>query len=463
MRISLQQFTLSNIQSLLAAPFFRLVLTAGLLLSLSLSWQIYRYLNATPAISASGEVVTIELRTVAGRWQWSPDRISAPSGALVKMRIYNEDPFTHGFAIAELGLDQRIPGLTSTEFEFVVSVPPGEYDFFCSVFCGAGHFGQRGVLTVTLSNNLAGESSATAPNTASDRSNIPIRSRVDAIATLPYTIAADGRKEFHLTTEEVMWDYGDGNPIYSWGYLGQLPGPDIRVVEGDQIRVIVTNKLPEPTTVHWHGVDIEWSADGVPGVTMNPIKPDETYVYEFTAKPAGTRIYHTHGSHHGDEAKQMDMGLAGALIIEPKNWDELKPDNDITWVLTERITSGLFAIHGAVFPTVPKITVREGEKTRVRLINAGSSTIHPMHLHGHQFRVVAVDGNPINEAAQWVRNTHPVLPGETYDIEFVADNPGHWLFHCHELQHAKGGMIAEVVYEGFVAPHFEHGHGPPKP
>lgn len=457
------QLNWHQVRQVFVSPFFLLVLTAAGLLSLSLGWQIHSHLNANPLVEASGEVVEIEMRTVAGRWQWNPNRISAPTGSLVRMKIYNEDPFTHGFAIAELGLDQRIPGLTSTEFEFVVSVPPGEYKFFCSVFCGAGHFGQTGVLEVTAGDQSGSVMATTTADTSSDHSDLPVRSRADAIATLPYTIAADGRKEFYLTVEEVMWDYGDGNPIYSWGYLGQLPGPDIRIVEGDLVRVIVENKLPEPTTVHWHGVDLEWGADGVPGVTMNPIKPGETYVYEFTAKPAGTRIYHTHGSHHGDESKQMDMGLAGALIIEPKDWEDTKPDNDVTWVLTERISHGLFAIQGAVYPTVPKINVRPGERTRVRLINAGSSTFHPMHLHGHQFKVVAVDGNPIPEVAQLTRNTHPVLPGETYDIEFIANNPGHWLFHCHELQHARGGMIAEVLYEGFTGPEFEHGHGPPKP
>lgn len=446
MHISPEQFTKERVAEVIQAPFVRVLSVLFIFLLTSLSLQFYWYVSTKSAVvvEATDEVVRVDMRIVAGRWQWDPDVIVAPQGARVDIAITNEDPQTHGFAITELNVDQRLPGNQVTNVSFVAALPPGDYEFRCSVICGAGHFGQTGIIRVVEGEAVVDTIVAT---TDTSREGVPVRSRADAMKELPYTVIDDGTKEFYLSVEEVMWDYGDGNPIYSWGYLGQLPGPDIRVTEGDRVRFVVENKLPEPTSIHWHGIDLRWEADGVPGVTMDPIQPGDTYVYEFTMEPAGTRIYHTHGSHHGDEAKQMDMGLAGALIVEPEDFE--RPDNDITMVLTERIQQGLYAIQGAVFPQVPDITVREGERTRIRFINAGSSTIHPMHLHGHQFKVVAVDGNPIPEVAQWTRNVQPVLPGETYDIEFIANNPGAWLLHCHELQHAAGGMIGTVTYEGF--------------
>ena len=444
MELSIKQFSRKRLTVVWADRFPRLMLLLAIVVGGLLSLQTWYLLTLDRTISGEVEV-DVSMRVVQGQWQFEPDIVTVPSGAVVHMSIINEDPFAHGFAINELGLDQRLPGGQTTEFSFAAALSPGEYEFFCSVFCGAGHFGQRGTLVVT-----EGESAALSVDDAEDRyANLPVRSRDNAIAELPYTVDEDGVKEFFLTVDEVMWDYGDGNPVYSWGYNAQLPGPDIRTVEGDRVRITVQNNLPEATTVHWHGIDLEWGADGVPGVTQDPIAPGETYVYEFTSKPAGTRFYHTHGSHHGDEAEQMDMGLAGAFIVDPV--DFAAPDVDVTWVLTERIRNGLFAIQGAVYPSVPPILVDEGDVVRVRMINAGSSTIHPMHLHGHQYRVVAVDGNPIPEVAQLTRNTQPILPGETYDVEFVADNPGLWLFHCHELQHAAGGMIAEVHYRGFTS------------
>ncbi len=442
MEISIKQFSRKRLATVWQDRFPRVILGIAVVLGSVLAVQTW-YLFTVDRTIAGDMEVDVSMRVVEGKWAFEPDLVTVPAGAVVHMTIMNEDPFAHGFAINELGLDQRLPGGRTTEFSFVADVAPGEYEFFCSVFCGAGHFGQRGTLVVT-----EGEEGVDVGEREDQYADVPVRSRDDAIAELPYVEDGDGVKEFHLTVDEVMWDYGgDGEPVYSWGYNAQLPGPDIRVTEGDRVRVVVENNLPDATSVHWHGVDLEWEADGVPGVTQDPIAPGDTYVYEFTATPAGTRIYHTHGSHHGDEHVQMDMGLAGALIIDPPEFDA--PDVDVTWVLTERINQGLFAIQGAVFPSVPPIEVSEGERVRVRMINAGSSTIHPMHLHGHQYRVVAVDGNPVPDAAQLTRNTQPVLPGETYDVEFIADNPGIWLFHCHELQHAAGGMIGEVHYRDF--------------
>ncbi|MDP3726452.1 MAG: multicopper oxidase domain-containing protein [bacterium] len=283
----------------------------------------------------------------------------------------------------------------------------------------------------------------------------------------------NGVKEFSLTAEPIRSEYANGKTILAWGYNGQIPGPEIRVTEGDRVKIVFTNKLPKATTIHWHGVDVPNDQDGVPGVTQKAIKPGETYTYEFIAKPAGTRMYHTHGGvAMGDEAQQLDMGLSGAFIIEPV--DHKKPDREYTLILDEWQTMpmseahkqhssmmnagimmdgghmmdyNLFTINGRSFPDTEPLKVKNGERVRLRMINGGTSTIHPMHLHGHQFKIVAVDGNEVPSVAQLTRNTLPIHPGETYDIEFVANNPGTWLFHCHELHHADAGMIVPIVYE----------------
>ena len=285
----------------------------------------------------------------------------------------------------------------------------------------------------------------------------------------------DGVKEFTLTAEPIRWEYSKGKTITAWAYNGQVPGPQIRVTEGDKVRITFTNKLPKATTVHWHGLDVPNSMDGVPGVTQDAIQPGKSFTYEFTATPAGTHFYHTHGSKMGDEAQQSDMGLSGALIVEPKDYQ--KPDKEFTMVLDDwqkgsgdfnmamqdmdmgsgsmmdmSMSYNLFTINGLAFPDTKPLDVKQGDKVHIRLINASASTTHPMHLHGQQFKIVATDGNPVPEAAQLTKNTITIAPGETYDVEFTADNPGVWAFHCHELHHAEGGMMTLLKYEGVSAP-----------
>ncbi|TVR31096.1 MAG: hypothetical protein EA404_10745 [Spirochaetaceae bacterium] len=421
---------------------FGLYVVAGFAFVLTGTVQV---VSAALPQSADQEL-ELDVDIIKNRWQWDPDHITVGEGTLVRLNITNDDDYDHGFAVSEFGVDQRLPANSTTTVEFVAS-RAGDFTFFCSVYCGAGHFGQRGTLTVLSddSDRVAYEDGITA------ESDLPIRSHKDSVERLGYTIAEDGVKEFELSADHIMWDYGDGHVIESWGYNGQLPGPEIRVTEGDTVRISFTNKLPVATTVHWHGIDLVNPMDGVPGYTQDPIEPGETFVYEFVAYPAGTRFYHTHGSHHGDEAQQMDMGLAGAFVVEPRDYQA--PDVEKTWVLTERIRDGIFPINGAVYPETDPIRVVEGDRVRVRMINAGSATFHPMHLHGHQFKVISVDGNPVPEAAQLTRNTLPILPGETYDVEFIADNPGLWLFHCHELNHAAGGMISAVIYDDYIGGH----------
>lgn len=435
------------------------IFVAALTLMLFSGLTYLGYEHITEA-SVEGEPdVVIDM--LADDWYFEPDKITVSEGDHVRLVIETEHSETgtydHGIHIPSLGVNEPLAAGETHEVEFIAD-EAGEHQFYCNVYCGEGHHNMEGEIIVEENSH---EDHGDGTESDYEDYDLPVRGSEDAIEELSYETDSEGVKVFNLTAEHVMWDYGEdhlgqSHVVESWGYNGQLPGPEIRVTEGDEVRINFENKAPINTTVHWHGVDVPIEADGVPGITQEPVGEDETFTYEFTAEPSGTRFYHTHGSDHTDEAEQMDMGLAGPLIIEPEEFEE--PDVDYTMVLSERIGEGIYPIQGQIYPNVPAIEVEEGDLVRVRMINAGSTTFHPMHLHGHQFDVIAKDGNPVPEEAVQERNVKTVHPGETMDIEFVADNPGQWMFHCHELSHAGGGMIAEVVYDGYEEDHSAEHH-----
>jgi FtsP/CotA-like multicopper oxidase with cupredoxin domain len=258
-------------------------------------------------------------------------------------------------------------------------------------------------------------------------------------------------KIFELKTKAVQWPILDGVTVTAYTYNGTVPGPMIRVTEGDQVKIIIKNELPDPTTVHWHGVEVPNAMDGVPGVTQDPILPGETFTYEFTAKPAGTFMYHSH--FEGDV--QVGAGLYAPFIIDPKEPEASPAAVDPTLMISEwRLTDGqtfaampmngmepnFFTINGKSFPATETITVKKGDLVRLRLISIGQF-IHPMHLHGLPFKIVATDGHPVPEAAQLTKDTVSVAPGERYDIEFVASETGQWMLHCHILHHTTNDNV----------------------
>lgn len=261
----------------------------------------------------------------------------------------------------------------------------------------------------------------------------------------------NGVKIFELTTKAVRWPILDNITVTAFTYNGTVPGPMIRVTEGDQVRIVVKNELPVPTTIHWHGVEVPNGMDGVPGVTQDPIQPGGTFTYEFTAKPAGTFWYHSH--YEGDV--QVGAGLYAPFIIDPKIPETNPPAVDKTLMISEWLVrngqtfapmpmSGMepnyFTINGKSYPATETITVKKGDLVRLRLIGAGQF-IHPMHLHGRPFKIVATDGHPVPEAAQLTKDTVSVAPGERYDIEFVATEPGQWVLHCHILHHTTNDNV----------------------
>jgi YVTN family beta-propeller protein len=261
---------------------------------------------------------------------------------------------------------------------------------------------------------------------------------------LEYTLE-DGVKVFEVTARPVLWNILDDVTVTAWTYNGTVPGPLLRVTEGDRVRVVFTNELPEATTVHFHGNTLTNAMDGVPNVTQNPVEPGETFVYEFTAGPSGTFWYHS----HLNTDTQIGLGLYAPLIIDPVQPETTLPDVDVTLMLSEwRVVDGLtypsmpmagaepnyFTINGRAFPATETINVQVGQRVRIRFINAGQF-VHPMHTHGTSFQIVATDGHPVPDMAQITKDTVAVAPGERYDIEFVATEPGMWAVHCHVLHH----------------------------
>ncbi|MEF3309480.1 multicopper oxidase family protein [Paenibacillus sp. GYB004] len=314
-------------------------------------------------------------------------------------------------------------------------------------------------------------------------------------------------KEITLTAKASNQELAPGKTLPVWTFNNSVPGPEIRVKQGDTVKVNLKNELPEPVSIHWHGVPVPNAMDGIPGVTQNAVQPGKTFIYEFKADVPGTYWYHS----HQDSVNQLDRGLYGAFIVEPK--DAAKVDRDYTLVLDEWMSSGmdmvgmnmsggsnmnmanmpdmdhskmnmgnssinmgndskstnsggteknsmdmehdmsmydLFTINGKSGSLVEKLPVKQGEKVRIRLVNAGYLS-HQIHLHGHDFKITATDGQPLNNPGLIKDNVVSIAPGERYDIEFEANNPGQWLIEDHGDSEAVKGMKASIVYEGATA------------
>ena len=252
----------------------------------------------------------------------------------------------------------------------------------------------------------------------------------------------NGVKCFDLTCKKVQWETEPGKKVEAWSYNGQIPGPEIRVREGDRVRVTVKNDLDESTSVHFHGLIVPIEMDGVPFITQPPIKPGATFVYEFTVRNSGSHMYH---SHH-NSAHQVGMGLLGAFIVEPKN-SAREPKVDVDYVMILNDGQLGYTINGKGFPATEPIVAKQGQKVRVRFMNEGMM-IHPMHLHGMPMTVITKDG--WEQPAPWKCDTLNIGPGERFDVIIDATEKGTWAFHCHILPHAESahgmfGMVTALV------------------
>ncbi|MBW8832052.1 MAG: copper oxidase [Burkholderiales bacterium] len=265
--------------------------------------------------------------------------------------------------------------------------------------------------------------------------------------SLPWRMK-DGVKEFHLVAEPVVRELAPGMKANLWGYNGTSPGPTLEAVEADRVRIFVTNRLPEATSIHWHGMLIPSGMDGVTGLTQPAIGAGKTFVYEFALQRSGTFMYHP----HADETLQIAMGMMGMFIVHPKDPRQYKADRDFVFLLsafdiepgsaTPKVNTmldhNLWAWNSRVFPGIDPMVARTADRVRIRFGNL-TMTNHPMHLHGHHFEVTGTDGGWVPKSARWPEVTVDVGVGQMRAIEFDA-KAGDWAFHCHKAHHTMNAM-----------------------
>jgi len=269
------------------------------------------------------------------------------------------------------------------------------------------------------------------------------------VAQLPWRMVG-GMKEFHLIAEPVKQELIPGKVVNLWGYNGSVPGPTIQVNQGERVRIIVDNHLPEPTSMHWHGFEIPIEMDGAPGSSQDPIPPGGRFVYEFTLRQAGTFFYHSH------LAMQEMMGMIGAFIMHPKEAYDPPVDKDFAIILQEfailpnnpipnsmNMEFNWLTFNGKAGPATTPLIVRLNDRVRLRFINLGMDH-HPIHVHGHTVAITGTEGGRQPKATWGPKNTVLVGVAEAYDVEFVANNPGDWMVHCHLPHHMMNQMSSLV-------------------
>ena len=253
-----------------------------------------------------------------------------------------------------------------------------------------------------------------------------------------------GVKEFDLKASVVRWNILPDVDVAAYAFNEQVPGPRLQLTQGDRVRINVTNDLPEPTTVHWHGLDVPNAMDGLAEITQEPIAPGESFAYEFAVEQAGTFFYHSHAA----ADRQQALGLYGALLVAPTEGEQPVAADVVVqlqeWTVRDGYTfpampmEGLmpnfFTMNGKSWPATNTVRVRVGEQVRLRFVGSGAFA-HPMHVHGGPFQIVATDGNPVPPGAQLTKDTVNVAPGERYDVIWTARQPGRWLVHCHINHH----------------------------
>jgi manganese oxidase len=264
----------------------------------------------------------------------------------------------------------------------------------------------------------------------------------------------NGVKVFRLEASVVRWNILNDVYVDAYAFNRQVPGPRLRLVQGDRVRINFRNSLPESTTIHWHGLVVPNEMDGPANITQAPVPPGGSYVYEYTVEQSGTFFYHTHD--HAD--RQQALGLYGALMIEPR--DEAAPRTDLDyviqlqeWLKREWLTypamlmdGGLpnyFTINGKAYPATDVLRMKVGQTVKLRFIGTSNNFVHPMHVHGGPFEVVALDGAPLSPTARYLADTINVGPGQRWDVIWKARRPGKWLLHCHIPHHTTNNNVEE--------------------
>nr|WP_295974089.1 multicopper oxidase family protein [uncultured Bacillus sp.] len=338
------------------------------------------------------------------------------------------------------------------------------------------------LILAACSSNDAGNTDETKGNQGKTEEQAAQVDQVDGLQTTNMQTLSGNK--ITIIAKEASHQLNSEVTVDAWTFNGSVPGSQIRVKEGEKVKITFKNELPEPASLHWHGITVPNEMDGIPGVTQNAVQPGESFTYEFTPTVPGTYMYHT----HQNAVNQMDMGLYGSFIVEPK---EKTYDRDYTLMLDEWMSESvknnmpmndmdgmdhsgmnhgsgsdtqensqssqgmghdmsaydIYTINGKSGDAIEPLKVKEGEKVRIRLVNVGYLS-HNIHLHGHDFKVVAVDGQDINEPKEIKDQLISIAPGERYDIEFTANNPGEWYLEEHGDAEGTKGMKTLIQYEG---------------
>ncbi len=273
----------------------------------------------------------------------------------------------------------------------------------------------------------------------------PVRVVTTDVPDLSFTME-NGWKVFRLRAEVIQREIAPGKTVALWGYNGSAPGPTIQVTQGDKVRVLFENALPEPTSIHWHGFEDSIRYDGMPNISQRAVPPGGSYTYEFTITQTGTFFYHSH------MAMQEMVGMLGGFIMHPREAHAPAADHDFLVHLQEyavlpsntvpnsaNMEFNWLVLNGKSGPAPTPLVVRLGSRVRIRFVNLGMDH-HPMHLHGHTFYVTGTEGGRIPETAWWPGNTVLVGVAQAREIEFVANNPGNWMLHCHLPHHMMNQM-----------------------
>ena len=359
-------------------------------------------------------------------------------------------------------------------------------------------------LIITASLVLAACSTKSGNTSSMDHESMTKDKKNEAVVPVSTDTKILKGNTINLVAKEAKQQLNKDVTVNAWTFNGSVPGSQIRVKLGEKVKINLKNELPDPVTIHWHGIPVPNNMDGIPGVTQNAVQPGKSFTYEFTATVPGTYMYHT----HQDGVNQLDKGLYGSFIVEPK---EKTYDKDYTLMLDEWMSNpeemdsqmsgmdmsgmdhsnmsnmdnndmsgmdhgtssnngqnketadkqtpmehdmsmyDIFTINGKSGDSIQPIKVKKGEKVRLRLINIGFMS-HQLHLHGHKFKVVAIDGQELNKPQEIKDQLLAIAPGERYDIEFTANNPGNWLLECHGDMKGSDGMKTTIQYDGVKSP-----------
>jgi FtsP/CotA-like multicopper oxidase with cupredoxin domain len=400
---------------------------------------------STTAAASDAQTVEVTL----GDLFIEPKQLEAPAGD-VTFEVTNDGQTEHNFAIEGHGATEMIPPGETVTLQ-VPSLEAGEYEVICEV---PGHAGGGMVATLVVTDDAATSDAVGHSSHGMSGMSAQQMVKVDTAVTKSFPAETkglggqplepeivDGVKVFELTADEVRWEVEPGKVVDAMAYNGTLPGPQINADLGDHVRIVLHNELDQPTTLHFHGVRVPNSMDGVPVITQDPVMPGESFIYEFTLKNSGTHMYHP----HFNATEQITEGLLGAFVVHDPRDPEVAVDQTI--VLNDGPLG--FTINGKGFPATAPIALSQGQTLRLRYMNEGLQ-IHPMHLHGLVQRVVAKDGYRLPQP--YNVDTLMVAPGERYDVLVKADEPGVWAFHCHILNHVEGpegmfGMVTAVIVE----------------